>query len=82
MPPAPLRLGLAGTVVLFAMWLSHVLLFRGEGLVAWAGLVVVTQNIVSSLFNSHLADFTQGWGYVIGVGVAAGMVLRQDRTPG
>ena len=25
-----------------------------------------------ALFNSHLFDFTQGWGYVIGVGVAAG----------
>jgi len=31
------------------------------------------------LFNSHLFDFTQGWGYVFGVGVAAGMVLKQRR---
>jgi len=40
-------------------------------------LVVVTQNVVSSLFNSHLFDFTQGWIYVFGVGVAGGVVLRQ-----
>ncbi len=68
-----------GTAALFAMWLAHIMLFRGEGFVAWAGLVIVTQNIVGSLFNSHLFDFTQGWGYVIGVGVAAGMVLQQTQ---
>ena len=34
---------------------------RGPGLVEWIGLVVVVQNIVGSLFNSHLFDFTQGW---------------------
>jgi len=38
------------------------------------------QNIVGSAFNSHLFDFLQGWIYVIGVGVAGGMVLR-NRTP-
>jgi hypothetical protein len=53
-------------------------LFRGEGLVAWAGLTIVTQNVVGSLFNSHLFDYAQGWLYVVGVGVAAGMVLKND----
>jgi hypothetical protein len=72
-----IQLGLLGTAVLFAMWLAHLALFRGEGLVAWAGLVVVAENIVSSLFNSHLFDFTQGWGYVIAVGTAGGVVLRE-----
>jgi O-antigen ligase len=37
---------------------------------------VVTYNIVSSLFNSHLFDFGQGWLYVLGVGVTGGAVLR------
>ena len=73
-----IQFGLLGTAVLFAMWLAHAALFRAEGMVAWVGLVVVTQNVVSSLFNSHLFDFTQGWGYVIGVGVAAGVVLQQS----
>jgi O-antigen ligase len=72
-----IQLGFVGTAALFAMWLAHVVLFRGTGLVAWAGLMIVSQNIVASLFNSHLFDFTHGWGYVLGVGVAAGMVLRQ-----
>jgi hypothetical protein len=64
------------------MWIAHLLLFRGQTLQEWIGLVVVTQNIVGSLLNSHLADFTQGWIYVFGVGVAGGMVrrLRADKV--
>jgi O-antigen ligase len=68
--------GAAGVVVLYAMWLSHLLLFRGADLVAWIGLLVVVQNIFTSLFNSHLFDFSEGWMYVLGVGIAGGMVLR------
>jgi O-antigen ligase len=68
--------GTIGIVVLFAMWLQHLLLFRGEGLVTWIGLLVVVQNIFTSLFNSHLFDFHEGWMYVLGVGVAGGTVLK------
>jgi O-antigen ligase len=72
-----IQLGIVGILALWALWLSHFLLFRREaGLAAWIGEVVVVQNIVSSLFNSHLIDFTQGWIYVFGVGVAGGMILR------
>src|SRR6202012_3664959 len=67
--------GVLGIVVLYAMWLSHLLLFRGEGLVAWLGLLVVVQNIFTSLFNSHLFDFHEGWMYVLGVGIAGGALL-------
>jgi O-antigen ligase len=70
--------GLIGIVALYAMWLLHLLLFRGEGVAAWIGLLVVVQNIVSSLFNSHIFDFHEGWMYVLGVGVAGGMVLRAN----
>jgi O-antigen ligase len=68
--------GLTGVVVLYAMWLAHLLLFRGDGLANWIGLLVVVQNIVSSLFNSHLFDFHEGWMYVLGVGIAGGMTQR------
>jgi O-antigen ligase len=71
-----IQLGLIGAALLWAMWIAHLLLFRGSGMAEWIGLVVVVQNIVGSLFNSHLFDFLQGWVYVIGVGVAGGMVLR------
>jgi O-antigen ligase len=77
-----IQLGLIGAVVVVAMWIAHVLLFCGGGLVAWFGMIVVLENIVSSLFNSHLFDFTSGWLYVFGVGVVGGMVLRTpDRKP-
>jgi hypothetical protein len=75
-----LQLGLVGVLVLFAMWFVHLAAFRGGSLAAWVGLVVVVQNMVSSMFNSSLFDFTQGLGYALGVGVAAAMMLRAPET--
>lgn len=71
-----IEIGLVGAVILVAMWAAHLRLFVGTGLLAGVGLVVVVQNLVSSLFNSHLFDFTEGWLYVWGVGVVGGMILR------
>jgi hypothetical protein len=71
--------GALGVVTLYAMWLVHVMLFRGDGLVAWIGLMVVVQNFFTSLFNSHIFDFTPGWMYVLGVGIAGGMMFRGGR---
>ena len=59
------------------MWVAHFMLFLGSGLNAWIGMIIVVQNVVSSLVNSHLFDFSQGWLYVFGVGVAGGMALRE-----
>jgi O-antigen ligase len=70
--------GAVGIAVLYAMWLVHLLLFRGEGLAPWVGLLVVVQNVFTSLFNSHLFDFNEGWMYVLGVGIAGGMVLGKN----
>jgi len=75
-----IQLGLVGVIVLWAMWFAHLALFRVGGFVAWIGLVVVTQNVVGSLFNSFLFDFTEGWLYVVGLGVAAGMVQQQRQA--
>jgi hypothetical protein len=72
-----IQLGVIGAAVLWAMWASHFLLFCGNGFLAWVGLTIITQNVIGSLFNSFLFDFTEGWLYVLGVGVAAGAVLRQ-----
>jgi O-antigen ligase len=69
--------GSIGIVVLYAMWLLHLLMFRGDRLVAWIGLLVVVQNVCTSLFNSHLFDFHEGWMYVLGVGTAGGMTLSR-----
>jgi hypothetical protein len=43
-------------------------------------MLVVVQNMLSSLLNTHLFDFTSGWIYVLGVGVAGGMALAAKRT--
>jgi O-antigen ligase len=74
--------GVIGILVLYAMWLVHLLLFRGDGLVAWIGLLVVVQNVLTSLFNSHLFDFVEGWMYVLGVGIAGGTTLSAKRLHG
>lgn len=73
-----IQLGLVGAAVLLAMWVAHFCLFRAYGMSAWIGTVVVVENVVSSLFNSHLFDFGSGWLYVFGVGVVGGMVLRHE----
>jgi len=81
------QLGLIGIVVLLAMWLAHGMMFRGigladTGLVVWAGLAAVVQNVVASLFNSHLFDFAPGWLYVFIVGSMAGvMVHNKSKAP-
>lgn len=72
---AAIQWGMVGVFVLYAMWLCHLLLFRGTSLAHWVGLLVVAQNMLTSAFNSHLFDFHAGWMYVLGVGVAGGMVL-------
>jgi O-antigen ligase len=61
------------------MWFAHYAMFTSTGLIAWIGAVVVTQNIISSLLNSHLFDFHEGWIYVLGVGVTGGMLRNEGR---
>jgi len=75
-----IQIGLLGAALLWAMWIAHALLFRGSGLAEWIGLAIVVQNVVGSLFNSHLFDFVQGWVYVVGVGVAGGMALKNHHA--
>jgi len=70
-------LGLFGVALLLAMWIAHLRMFLLSGHAAWIGASVVAQNFVGSLFNSHLFDFTQGWLYVFGVGIAGGIMLRK-----
>jgi hypothetical protein len=75
-----IQLGLIGAAILIAMWLAHLALFRGSGLIVWIGIVMVVQNLASAPFNSHLFDSLHGWLYVFGVGVVGGMALRERDT--
>ena len=73
-------LGFLGAAILMTMWIAHLALFRGPGLVAWIGVVLVVQNLASAPFNAHLFDSLHGWLYVFGVGAAGGVVLRARET--
>ena len=75
-----IQLGILGTVVLLAMWMSHFVLFWRAGPEGWIGALIVLQNIISSQFNSHLFDFTQGWTYVFGVGVIGGAAMQWKQS--
>ena len=71
-----IQFGAVGIIVLWAMWIVHVLSLRRNGFVAWFGLVVAVQVIVGSLFNSLLSDVTQSWYYIVLVGAAIGETLK------
>jgi O-antigen ligase len=73
--------GVIGVALLWAMWIAHVLMFTGLRWISWLGIIVVSQNIFDSLFNSHISDYVEGWIYVMGVGIAAGMVSRSRKPP-
>jgi O-antigen ligase len=72
-----IQLGLVGAVVLWAMWIAHIALFTGPSALAWLGLVLVAENVLSSTVHSHLFDFNNGWLYVFGVGVLGGTILGE-----
>ena len=83
-----IQTGSVGIALLMAMLVAHLMLFQSASVAAWIGLLITVQNIIGSLFNSHLFDFTHGWVYVVGVGIAGGAVLKQaaaarlpDNTP-
>lgn len=77
-----IQLGLVGIVLLLMLWAVHLRLFwPAHDAMSWLGFAVVAQNMFTSLANSHLIDFTPGWMYVIGVGVAGGAMLRARRAP-
>jgi O-antigen ligase len=72
-----IQLGLVGAAVLWAMWIAHITLFTGPSALAWLGLVLVAENVLSSTVHSHLFDFNNGWLYVFGVGALGGTVLAE-----
>ena len=72
--------GAIGVILLYAMWSMHFLMFTEMRWISWLGIIVVSQNIFDSLFNSHLSDYVEGWIYVMGVGVAGGMVSKVRKS--
>jgi O-antigen ligase len=74
-----IQLGTVGIALLWSMWFWHFRQFRSPGHLGWIGVVLVVQNVIGSIFNSLLFDFTEAWIYIFGVGVATGMVFFERR---
>jgi hypothetical protein len=72
--------GVIGVALLWAMWIVHFMMFTEMRWISWIGMIVVSQNVFDSLFNSHISDYVEGWIYVMGVGIAGGM-LAKHRSP-
>lgn len=73
--------GMIGAILLWAMWIIHLLTFTEMRWFSWLGTIVVSQNVFDSIFNSHISDYVEGWIYMIGVGVAAGTISRLHKQP-
>jgi O-antigen ligase len=73
-----IQAGLVGGALLLAMWATHFFLFAGQGVFGALGQAVVLQNLVGSLFNSHLSTVTQGTLYCLAVGLLGGLVSRRQ----
>jgi O-antigen ligase len=69
-----LQVGLLGGVLLLAMWIAHGLLFAHRDFASMIGIAVVLQNVIGSLFNSHLSTVTQGMLYCLAVGVLGALM--------
>jgi O-antigen ligase len=71
-----IQVGLVGGAILLAMWAAHYSMFVGSGFACALGQAVVIQNLIGSLFNSHLSTVTQGMLYCLAVGLLGGIVQR------
>ncbi|MCP3392317.1 O-antigen ligase family protein [Bradyrhizobium sp. CCGB12] len=78
-----IQCGMLGGGILFGMSGAHLWLYRAGmmgpngNFLAWIGFVAVVENIASSVFNSHLFEFYQGWLHVFVVGILSGQLQRE-----
>jgi len=75
-----LQTGLIGGGLLLAMWAVHLIMFVGRDFARIMGQAIVLQNVLGSLFNSHLSAVTQGMLYCLAVGLL-GAVIRNAPLP-
>jgi hypothetical protein len=81
-----LQVGLIGGLLLWAMWIAHARLFLARDYASILGQAVVLQNVIGSLFNSHISAVTQGMLYCLAVGLLGALVRNApsgmtDRKP-
>lgn len=75
-----LQVGLVGGVLLLMMWAVHWKMFCGAGFASALGFAVVMQNVIGSLFNSHISQITQGMLYCLAVGLLGAIVRRHSTS--
>lgn len=69
-----LQVGLIGGLLLWAMWIAHARLFLARDYASIVGQAVVLQDVIGSLFNSHISAVTQGMLYCLAVGLLGALV--------
>jgi O-antigen ligase len=69
-----LQVGIVGGLLLWAMWVFHARLFLARDMASIFGQAIVLQNVIGSLFNSHLSAVTQGMLYCLAVGLLGAVV--------
>jgi hypothetical protein len=74
-----LQLGASGAILMILLWVLHARSFATGGTGAMIGLGLVAQNVVYGQLNSYLTDYTNGWIYVLLVGVC--MALSDSEKP-
>jgi O-antigen ligase len=75
-----LQVGAIGGLLLWAMWIAHARLFWARDMASIFGQAVVLQNVLGSLFNSHISAVTQGMLYCLAVGLL-GALVRSTNDP-
>lgn len=71
-----MQTGLVGLLLLLGLWGVHAVGLCGADLAARLGLGLLAQNVFGGLLNSYLSDFTQGWTYVLGIGIMLAVAAK------
>ncbi len=72
-----IQLGLVGATLLWAMWIAHLVAFRGGGSDRLDRTDCRHPEYRRFAIQFVSVRFTEGWIYVIGIGVTAGLVRRK-----
>lgn len=75
-----IQLGAVGAALLIAMWLAQGLLFVGCSFPHLLGQALVLQQVIGSIFNSHLSGYTLGMLYCFVAGILGSMVISTNRS--
>lgn len=76
-----LQLGAGGVILMLLLWVLHARSFVVGGTGAMIGFGLVAQNVVYGQLNSYLTDYTNGWTYVLLVGICMALSDSERSAP-